>query len=51
VVDHAVDWSAAKANFKVVSGMRSGDGDGDAAQMWMWGQADVDVGTEASFGV
>jgi hypothetical protein len=50
VVDHSVDWSAAKANFKVVSGgMRSGDG--DAVQMWTWGQADVDVGTETSFGV
>jgi hypothetical protein len=36
VVGHAVEWSTAKANFKVLTGMRSGDG--EATEMWMWGQ-------------
>jgi hypothetical protein len=36
VVGHAVEWSTGKANFKVVTGMRSGDG--GATQMWTWGQ-------------
>ena len=36
VVGHAVDWTTAKANYKVVTGMRSGET--EAAQMWMWGQ-------------
>ena len=37
VVDHAVDWNTAKANYKVVTGMRAGEN--GAEQMWvMWGQ-------------
>jgi hypothetical protein len=39
VVDHAVEWSAAKANFKVITGMRSGE-DG-AMQKWVWGQREA----------
>ncbi len=32
VVGHAVDWTTAKANYKVVAGMRLGET--EAAQMW-----------------
>ena len=36
VVDHAVDWKTAKANFKLITGKRAGDG--ETASLWMWGQ-------------
>jgi hypothetical protein len=39
VVDHAVDSITARGNFKVVTGMRSGDG--EATKMWMWGRWDA----------
>jgi hypothetical protein len=41
VVDHAVDWTAAKANFRVATEMRSGDS--GATQTWMWGQRQASV--------
>ena len=36
VVDHAVDWKTAKANFRIIIGKRAGDG--ETANLWMWGQ-------------
>ena len=35
-VDRAADFKTAKANFKIITGKRSGEG--EAAKMWMWGR-------------
>jgi hypothetical protein len=38
-VDHEVEWSPAAANFKVITGMRSGEG--GAMQKMVWGQREA----------
>ena len=38
VVDHAVDWTTGKGNYKVIVGMRESVRSEEAEPMWLWGQ-------------